>query len=194
MHRRQVLAASASLTLPLAGCLGQGLGTIQLGQPRDEVEADGREKHLVFTRDGTKQAVFTVQQRLRSTAPEQRIPFRVHVWHRQGLSLDRLYVKLRAPPIGVDVPADIYLKVPDSGPWPEFDLRKEDNLWSVIAADDIGELGKGSLGLDFMLEPTSDPVETLAVRAEVEFSNQDVFGPRHIASVSTQFDIVRARN
>lgn len=177
-------------TLSLTGCLGLDSGPIELDQPQQEMDAGGMEKHLIFTHDQTEQAVLTIQQFRPPSDPESPIPFRFLVWHREALSIDRLYFKLRAPPTGDELPADIYLKAPNSGPWPEFDIRTEDNLWTIIAVDDIGELGDGSLGLEFILEPVSDPVDELAVMAELGFSNTAFFGSNLRASVHTEFDII----
>lgn len=131
---------------------------------------------------------------MRPESLEQQIPFRLHVWHRDGLSTDRISVKLRAPPTTTGAPANVFLQVPDEGSWPEFDLRKNENQWTVIDIDEIGRLGGGSLGLDLILDPVSDPVEELAVRTEVEFSESGIIERDYQATANTQFDVLSAQS
>lgn len=192
-RRRRFLAAAGATLLAPSGCLGVRSGPGSLGTPREESDADGREKHLVFARDGERQAVVSIMQRLRPRAPDRRIPFRLHVWHREGLSIDRLHYRLRAPPHGTGVPADVYLKVPDGGPWPPFDLRRDDELWTVVEVDEIGRLGDGSLGLDVVVDPGGRPVEELAVRAEVEFGESGIVSRSYRAEATTRFEVVPSR-
>lgn len=71
-----------------------------------------------------------------------------------------------------------------------FALRKEDNLWTVISVDEIGELGDGSLTLDLILDPVSDPADELAVRAEVDFSESGIIDQYYRAAAHTNFDIL----
>lgn len=192
MRRRQLLAATTSTAfLALSGCQGSVRGPRTYGAPEEEIDARGMEKHLVFTRDSEDQAVVTINQRRKPQSLEQQIPFRFHVWHREGLSIDRLYYKIRSPPHSTGVPADVFLQVPDSGPWPKFELT-EDRGWTVIHVDDIGALGDGSLGLDLLIDPVSDPVEELAVRTEVELGGSGVFGNRYRAKANTRFEILSA--
>lgn len=117
MRRRHLLAATASTALlPPAGCLGIGRDPTSLGSPDEELDAGGMEKHLVFTRHSEDQAIVTIDQRLKPRSLDRQIPFRFHVWHRDGLSIDRLYYKIRSPPHSAGVPADVYLEVPNGGP------------------------------------------------------------------------------
>lgn len=192
MRRRRVLAAAASSALlPLAGCSDALSGPTDLGSPEEELDADGREKHLVFTRGSEEQAVVSIVQRSRPGSLDRRVQFRLHVWHREGLSIDRMRFELRAPPRVTATPADVLLQVPDGGPWPEFELRR-DEQWTVVDVDGIGDLGDGSLGLDLVLDPVDDPVDELAVRTEVEFGEAGLVERRYRATADTRFDVLSA--
>lgn len=91
------------------------------------------------------------------------------------------------------MPADVSLQVPSGGPWPEFDLRKEGDLWTVSSVDEIGGLGDGSLTLDLIIDPVSEPAEELAIRTEVDLSAARLIEQRYRASATTEFEILPAQ-
>lgn len=191
MRRRQLLATSASTALAAsAGCFGAWPDSTDLGVPEEELNDDGREKHLVYTRDSERQAVVTIQQRSRQPSLDERLPLRLHVWHREGLRTERMAFRLRAPPTVGNVPADVYLRVPHGGPWPEFDLRRDDDLWTVIAVDDLGDLGSGSLRLDLIVDPTTGPVEEVTIRADVVFEGTGLLERDYRATANTRFEVI----
>jgi hypothetical protein len=191
MNRRTFLTttiAGAGLAAT-AGCSLPG-GPESFGRPEVTVDDDGREKHLTYQVDDTRQAVVSLMQRGRPESPTDRFGLRLYVWHREGLSIDRLHYRLRAPPHSVKPPAEIYLKTPDGGPWPAFDLNTDDDLWTVVDVDDIGELGDGSLGLELIVEPGSEPVEEMAVHPEITLSSSGAFGGKRVAEATERFEPV----
>ncbi|MFB6202091.1 MAG: hypothetical protein ABEI98_08785 [Halorhabdus sp.] len=191
MHRRTFLgAASVSSVGALAGCGGLG-GPTPLTDVEVVTEDDGMDHHLTFYQDNTEQATLTVSQGNAPEAYTDRFSLRLHLWHRPGLRTEHMAFEVRGPPGGAGVPAETYLKVPDGGPWPEFRIEKDDDLSTIIAVDDLGELGEGSLGFELIVDPTTTPVDAISVHADVTFDRTETFSGTYRAETTNIFDIVR---
>lgn len=165
-RRRFLAAATVAGALPLAGCSRDGLGTIELDAP--ETETEQNETHLIFRRGDRRLLVFTARDRGRSDASGP-IPLDLHVWHAEDTHLDSFRIEIRAPADGRDPLTEVYLRSPwyDSGPKLDFH-RGDDGRTTVLAADDLGGPGEGTLSLELILEPTSMP-DALPVGVSGEF-------------------------
>lgn len=185
MRRRQVLAtAGAASALPLAGCSAL-LGPTDLGSP--EVETEARETHVRWTR-GDGQVTLSVRQRTVPETPEDQFRLRLHVSHSQGLQIKHLRFRIHAPREPGTVPAAISVQVPEGGPWPPFSLHREQ--WTTIAVEDLGELGRGSLGLELGVQPRSDPVEAVTVDAAIGLTGTGLLGTQYRARTAEEIDVV----
>lgn len=187
MRRRQVLAAAGAATaLPLAGCTALR-GPVDLGHP-DETEDGERERHFVWSRDGTDQATFSVIQRTVPDSPADQFRLRLHVSHRPGLSIDRMRYRLQAPTDPTAVQAYVYVQAPSGGPWPGFTLTRD--RWTTVAVDDIGELGEGSLGVNLLVRPVpGEPVEDVRLDAELGLSESGTLSREYRAATLATFPI-----
>lgn len=197
MNRRRLLAstASAAAVATVAGCLTASPGPLRstsFGAPDERVEADGREKHLVFSQNGERQAVVTIQQPERVATPSDPVSIRFFIWHRAGLRTDRIRTKLRAPADpSVDVPAKVYLQTPDGGPWPPFTVRTVDNQWTELAVEGLGDLGRGSLEIGLILQPTpGKTLERFTMSFDVAFATAGLVPREYRATGTASFDVV----
>jgi hypothetical protein len=188
MKRRTLLATgTATLAAGTAGCSGLLGGTTTLGRPEEQLDDDGMEKHLVFRDGDDRIVVITLDQRTRQKSPTDRFRFRLYIAHGYGdeanggpaTSVDSFRFDLRTPLTSVDPPANVFLAAPEGGPWPDFTFERDDDLWTRIAVEDVGELGEGTIGLTTIVDPLDVPVEEVGVRADLTLS-EDGFGARRI--------------
>lgn len=184
MRRRQVLAAGSASVLALSGC-SRLLGPTGLGAPA--VETEDRETHLHWRRNG-KRVTLTVRQRTVPETPADQFRLRLHVSHGDDLRVERLTFRIHAPREPGSVPAAVSLQVPEGGPWPPFTLRREE--WTTVAVEDLGDLGRGSLGLELGVRPQHDPVETVTVDATVGLAGTGLLGGRYRARGAQEVDVV----
>lgn len=183
MRRREVLVAAAS-TLPLAGC-STLTGPTALGSPT--VETGDRETHLRWRRGG-EQVTLSIRQRTVPATPTDPFRLRLHVSHSEGLHVEYLRFRIDAPRAPGTVPAAVSLQVPDGGPWPPFTLHQDG--WTTVAVEDLGELGRGSLGLELGVRPRNDPVETVTVDASIGLTGTGLLGGEYRARAAEEFDVV----
>lgn len=190
MDRRRFLAGAGAAGLAgVAGCAGLG-GPRSLGAPAVERDDDGAQAHFIYRDGDRRRAVVSLDQRL-ATGPTEQFRLRLHVWHADDLRTERMRYTLRAPPSSPGgVPAAIYLKTPDGGPWPKFTLKQDDDLATVIAVDGLGELGRGSLVLELVVQPRGTPADEIDFDAEVGFAADGVLEPERVARASTIFEPV----
>jgi len=190
MHRRTFIASSMAVAgaTATAGCNAGGATSLHIDE--EQVDDDGEQKVLSYRANDTRQAQISIRQDWKLDSLMDRFGLRLTVTHRDGLSIDRLYFRLRAPPMSVKPPADIFLKTPDGGPWPPVDLNTVDNLWTEIEIDDIGQLGDGTLGLELLVVPGSVPVDEIAIYPEIDLSGGGTFSTDYLAEGSTRFEPV----
>jgi len=191
MNRRTFVAGTtATLATTLAGCTTLG-GEQSLGQPREELDAGGREKHLIFERNGESVVTITLQQRTAAQDLPGRFGLRIVISHSEKTNINEFSLELRAPPTSLEPPAEIYLKQPDGGPWPPIEFQSTDNEWTRIAVDDLGDLGRGTLGLETIVAPLGDSVDAVGVRPDLTLGTTGLLsgGPLR-AETQTEFEPV----
>lgn len=184
MRRREVLAAAAAATLPLAGC-STLTGPTTLGSPT--VETGDRETHLQWRREGER-VTLSIRQQTVPEMPTDPFGLRLHVSHGEGLHVEYLQFRINAPREPGTIPATVSLQIPDGGPWPPFTLHQEE--WATVAVEDLDELGRGSLGLELGVHPRSDPVETVTVDASIGLTGAGLLGGEYRARAAEEFDVV----
>lgn len=190
--RRRFLAGAAGVaTVALAGCLTPVASERTFGPPRERIQLDGRERHLVFGADG-REVSFTLRQDAPlPVTPEPRpewIPFHVVVHHRKGLHTDRLTLRLRAPAAdGSGFDGNVYLRSPATGDSPSFTVERTLDGWTVLEAHDLGTPsagrsiapGESNVALDLVVNPlSSHPAEELHVEFDAELSEATTLGRR----------------
>jgi hypothetical protein len=167
MDRRTFVGATAATVgTALSGCSAPG-SERSLGTPRVETERDGEEKHLVFERGGDEVLTITLQQRALTLAPSGRYGLRVTMSHSEDTRLQRFQFDFKSPPTTPGVPADIYLKQPDGGPWPDIDFGRVENQWTRIGVEELDDLGAGTLGFEIIVAPLDEGGDSLGVRPDV---------------------------
>jgi len=192
MQRRTFLATAGIAGVGgLAGCGTLG-GSTELTHTETTDDGDDMEHHVTFYRDDTEQATLSIMQGYAPETTTERFPLRIHLWHRAGLRTERMAFELRGPPGGAGVPAEMYLKVPDGGPWPDIRMDTDDDLTTVIAVDDLGELGPGSLGFELIVDPGTEPVDSIGVHGDITFDRTEAFSGSYHAETREIFDIVSA--
>jgi len=190
MRRRAFLTGvTLGATTTIAGCSAPGQSR-SLGQPREESDGD-RERHLVFERDGDAVVTLTLQQRFDPSPPLNRFQLRFVISHSEQTKVRSLRLDLRSPPSLSEVPADVFLKKPDGSPWPDLEFRSVENNWTRIAAEGLGDLGRGTLGLDVVVAPRGEQPEPVGIRSELTLGTTGLLsgGPLR-AETQTEFDPV----
>lgn len=176
MRRREALVAAGSAGLALtAGCAGLGSPTT-ISNP-EEQQADDGETTLVFRTDGgTEVAALTVQPgRRRDGGAGGQAPVDVAITHDDETTITGLELTLRAPPGGADTPAEIALTTPFGTPHPSIELYADpQGAGTVLAIDDMGEQGDGTVVFQFLLAGLRDTVSELTVDATVELAGRGV--------------------
>lgn len=192
MDRRAFLASGVvGVAAATAGCSALG-GTTELDPVETTVEANGREKHLVFEHQNSRRAVVTLQQMAAQSATTAPFEFRLHVDHRrQGTSdstVKRFRFDLRTPVTSTDLPAEIYLEPVGSAGWPAR-IEQVDDQWTRITVDDASDFGSGSITLSTLVQP-HDPISRIEVRAEVDLERGGFASPTHRLEAETRFEPV----
>lgn len=176
MDRRQYLATTgAGLTATLAGCTIAGApiaGTTTL--PQSGTAGRDDETYLRFARDGDD--VVTVGLLARA-APDDvdRLPFRMHVSHDDGLHVERLRYRFHLPWNAGEAAPGLYYDRPDNGRWPPVTFQRDpDDLGETLfEMRDVGPVGEGSLTLGFLADVTGDRTTApLTVDALVDLSGR----------------------
>ena len=188
MDRRTFVGATAATVgTALAGCSAPG-SERSLGTPREETERDGEEKHLVFERGGDEVLTITIQQRALTLAPSGRYGLRVTMSHSEDTRLKRFQFDFRSPPDTLGAPADIYLKQPDGGPWPNIDFGRVDGQRTRIGVEGLDDLGAGTLGFEIIVAPLDEGSHPVAIRSDVTLATDGLLsgGPLR-AETQTEF-------
>ena len=167
MDRRTFVgAAAATAGAALAGCSAPGSGR-SLGSPDVETDADGTETHLSFEDGGDDVLTVTYQQRALALGSTGRYGLRVTLSHTENTRLKRFQFDFKSPPDTLGVPADIFLKQPDGGPWPDIDFGRVEGQWTRVGVEGLGDLGEGTLGFEVIVAPLDEGGNPVAVRSEV---------------------------
>ncbi|RXK51228.1 hypothetical protein [Halorientalis pallida] len=158
MDRRRVLVTLGSaLSLPLAGCVVGGepvAGTTALSGPTRS--SDGAETHLEYARGG--ETVATMSLLGRGFVPEDgEGRFRLSVSHDSDLRAERLRYRLRAPAGDLETAVELYLQRPSGDSWPPITFsRADDPSRTLVAVDDLGRQGIGTVTLDFLADTAAE--------------------------------------
>jgi len=140
-----------------------------------------RPKHYQ-TDGGDEVASLTVQpgQRRYSGAGGGQVPVDVAITHGDETTIIGLELTLRAPPSGADTSAEIALKTPFGTPHPSLELYAHPNGdGTVLAVDEMGEQGDGTVVLQFLLTGVPDSVSELNVDATVELRGRGVLAQNY---------------
>lgn len=191
MDRRTFVGATAAAVgAGLAGCSSPGDGR-SLGTPLVETDAEGTETHLVYEHGGEEVLTITYQQRARSVRPSGRYGLRITMSHTEDTRLKGFQFDFKSPPDTLGVPADIFLKQPGGGPWPDIDFGRVEGQWTRVGVDGLAELGEGTLGFEIIVAPLDDGGHPVAIRSDVELGTSGFLsgGPLR-AETQTEFDPV----
>lgn len=194
MNRRAFLAATGlGLTATSAGC-GLLEGPRRLAAPTEEVDADGREKHLVFRDDGQRVAAFTLAQRSIQGSAGDQFNLRLHLSHRSSpdrydapTTVDRFRFDLRTPPTTEHAPARIYVQVPRSELTEVLDFGQTDDGWNRIASEDPGDLGRGTINVETVVAPKGEMGDELEVRVAATLTESGFDGTTYELDARTTF-------
>lgn len=190
MHRRRFLAAGTTgLFAATAGCNSLGQPT-RLPPPEEAVDADGREKHLLFHDGDQRVAVITLAQRVERETSTEAVDLRLYLAHggtEISTRVERFQFDLRTPTTADQLPAEIYLNVPRSGLADRIDLDQVGGRWTRIAAADPGQFGGNTIILDTLVSPVSGSLETIEVRARAELTTSGTAGTRYQLAADTRF-------
>ncbi|MFC7133390.1 MULTISPECIES: hypothetical protein [Salinibaculum] len=193
MDRRTFLATGlAGAGLATAGCSGLLGSTVPLTVEETEPEDEGREKYLICRHDGQRILAVGFDQRSLQRSPTDDFGFRITNSH-DDTKIESFTVDLRAPRTSVDPPANIYLKAPSGGLWPDLTYEEVEDLWTRIELDDTGELGEGTLNLETLVDPNATPVTEVGIRVEMELSSTES-GRRYTLDTVTEFEPVVERS
>lgn len=167
MNRRTFVGATtATVGAALAGCSTPG-GERTLGSPQVETKADGEEVDLSFERGSEDVLTVTIRQRALTLAPSGRYGLKLTLSHSENTRLKRFRFDFKSPPGTLGVPADIFLKQPDGGPWPAIDFGRVEGQWTRVGVEGLGDLGEGRLGFEVIVAPLDEGGEPVAIRQDV---------------------------
>lgn len=167
-----------------------------LSDPTERTDADGMERHLVYERGDERLAVVSLDQATARASPTDAFRFRIHVEHRSGgaadrpTTVERFRFDLRAPPTSVDPPAEIYLRAPTGGRWPDLAFEVVEDSWTRIAADETGDVGAGTLTLATVVDPSGLPADELGFGARVDLAEAGTAGTAYRLEARTRFQPV----
>jgi hypothetical protein len=167
MNRRTFVGTTAATVgTALAGCSAPG-DSRSLGSPDVETEADGEEVHLSFNRGGDEVLTITVRQRGLTLAPSGRYGLKLTLSHTEDTRLERFQFDFKSPPDTLGAPANIFLKQPDGGPWPDIDFGRVEGQWTRVGVEGLGDLGEGTLGFEVIVAPLDEGGDPVAIRSDV---------------------------
>lgn len=176
MDRRTFLSAAGGTgLLSLAGCTAIASQST-LDNPTVERENDG-ETHLVYKTDQEELATVTIQPgRERYTGSgDGSLPVDVSLWHRDETKIESLRLKLRAPPSGAGVPAQIALTAPAWNPHPSIQFYTDrDDGGMILEIDEMGEQGDGTITFEFILTALAESVSELRVDVTAQLTENSV--------------------
>jgi hypothetical protein len=184
MNRRRFLAASAAASaLPLSGCAAR---ETTLNEP--ETPEEDAETHLVY-RDGDDEvATVSYMERQRVSSPP---PYGlwVHVGHSEATTVESLRVELDAAP-AQRPGAAVYLQTPEGHPYPEMHYHTDAETGAaVVAIDDTGSQGGGSMSLEFLVAPLGEESLTVVGETSVRLRGRRFVGRVYEFSDRAEFDL-----
>ncbi|MHB9287355.1 hypothetical protein ACKVMT_09995 [Halobacteriales archaeon Cl-PHB] len=180
MKRRDVLAAAGSAgAVAMAGCAGLGSETIS--NPVEEQASDGETTLNFQADDGDQVASLTArpgEQRLSGHGGQQ-IPVDIAITHPEETTVTDLTLSLRAPPSGTGL-AEVAIETPFGTPHPSLDLYEaSDDGAAVLAIDDMGEYGGGTVLFKFLLLGVGNAISEVEVDAEMGLSGTGLLSNKY---------------
>lgn len=187
MKRRYILAAAGSAgAVAMAGCARLGSETIL--NPTEEQASDGETTLSFQADDGNQVASLTVrpaEQRLSGHGGQQ-IPVDIAITHAEETTVTDLTISLRASSPSGTRSAEVAIETPFGTPHPSLDLyTASDDGASVLAIDDMGENGDGTVLFKFLLLGVTDTISELAVDAEVGLAERGMLSKEYTLKGST---------
>lgn len=189
MDRRTFLATSAATVgVVTAGCSSVlGGDPVTLSAPESGSNDEGREKYLTYRHEGDRIVTLGFDQRDHLDSLTDRFGFHISVSHSDDTKIESFQFDLRAPRTSIDPPADIYLKSPAGGLWPDLTYEDIENRWTRIALPDTNELGEGTLNLETIVDPNSVPAENVGIRVDMTLSTTGSGNTRYRLVAGTSF-------
>ena len=189
MKRRTLLGSVAGLGAGmLAGCAGLQ-DTRTLSHP--EISRDDGEVVMAFGEPGDHVARSTIMYDGNPPGSTMVASLKLRMWHREGTTVDTLQVRLRDSVPGPEPPPSVFLAVPENTGLPEVNLyTTTDASARVIEIPDLGDLGRGTFGLDFFVVPYSDrrPVP-VRLSMDARLTEEGVFGGEYSLEGTTDIEI-----
>lgn len=196
ISRRTALRAGVlGVGTTLAGCSGPAhLGTSELTDlDRDD---EDRETHFTFRRGGEDQLTLSVLYHQGYRPSVNQLPLRLSTWHRDGTRLNSLRYHLFRADRAQEF-SEFYLRTPGGVPFPELTLKRDRNGQGVhLDIPDLGFQGRGTVTLDFIIEPArqndaSGPFR-LGVDAGFRLAETSPLGRDFEAELSREVELPRS--
>lgn len=196
MRRRQFLhVAGAAATAPLAGCASLPGRTTELHSPTRTDEEDGA--YWTFREDDDPTApegddrLLNAGIRYGDPFESGLVPLRFHTWHRGDTHLESLRIALRFGRPAGGVPPDVYLDTFDSDPDPTIEFRDDvDRGATILDVLDLGPVGRGSLGLSFLVRPHGWLPDELGVGIRGVLTVEGALSRRYVTVVEDRIPFV----
>lgn len=183
-RRRFLLSVGIGGAISLSGCIGP-FSNEELPQP--SIDEGENEVNMVFERDNERIMTVSVQFIEGYREESNSVPLKVTFWHKEQTKIEDIWLKLRSPPTRSGVPNEIYMLTPDGNPFPEIEFYKDSNdLGTILDTGSIGEIGQGSITLDFLLKPLNQTQTiNLYIETEVTLSENGILGNKYTGTGQT---------
>jgi hypothetical protein len=135
--------SATGMGLVSAGCSGLEIGTVELTDPEVGSQDDGREKYLTYRQGNRRIVTVGFDQRTVPQSLTGRFGFRITVPHSDDTKIESFRFHLRSPRTSIDPPAEIYLRAPSGGLWPDLTYEVVEDQWTRIALETPANLGSG---------------------------------------------------
>ena len=192
MQRRAFLGSMAGAGgVALAGCTAPG-GPRRLEAPTETRSAD--EVVLGFGPEGDPVARSTLRYTDTPITGEI-LPLQYYMSHREGTTIESLRLSIRAPPAGYQVPATVYLAVPQNGEIPDLEVYADDQTRTpIVEIADLGLMGEGTFGIELYVDPTVD-TDPLPVRIQLasRVTESGLLGRSYDLEATTRLEMARGR-
>lgn len=182
-----MLAAVGSAgMIATAGCTGLRAETIS--NPTEERTSNGETSVQFHADTGDRVTTLTIRpgKNRYSGHSGQQIPVDIALTHPETTTVTDVRFSLRAPPSGAGAPAEVAVETPFGTPYPSLDLyASPDDGATVLAIDDMGENGEGTVLFKFLLTGLREATSELAISAEVGLEKTGILGQVYTLKEST---------
>lgn len=177
-RRRSLHVASAVGCSALAGCSIPGQTTDLRNPERTDAE---RGADWTFHDGGER--LLSIALEYASPLESGLVPLTFHTWHRDDTHLGRFRVKLQFRQRAGEVPPDVYLDAFDSSPDPKLDFHDDDGT-TVLDVPDLGSVGRGSIGVNFLVRPHGWLPNEIGVGIREVLTESGPLGGKYAAEVN----------